>query len=100
MQIYYNLYCNSYYNVFGAAAAIVVVVIVVVHILVILLFTAREAAVWELEERHLQERHMLIKRQLKDSFLLKRHQMFTRHEKVRLCTVIFILCIVKIIMSW
>jgi hypothetical protein len=45
---------------------------------------AREAAIWELEERHMHEKHQLSKRQLKDSFFLQRHQMLVRHEKVRL----------------
>lgn len=44
---------------------------------------AREAAIWELEERHLHEKHQLAKRQLKDLFFLQRHQMLVRHEKVR-----------------
>ncbi|KAI1278007.1 Serine/threonine-protein kinase 10 [Halotydeus destructor] len=42
---------------------------------------AREAALWELEERHMHERHQLAKRQLKDIFFLQRHQMLVRHEK-------------------
>ncbi|XP_022255618.1 serine/threonine-protein kinase 10-like, partial [Limulus polyphemus] len=45
------------------------------------LLRAREAAVWELEERHLHEKHQLAKRQLKDIFFLQRHQMLIRHEK-------------------
>lgn len=45
-------------------------------------FLAREAAIWELEERQLQEKHQLSKRQLKDIFFLQRHQMLVRHEKV------------------
>jgi len=45
---------------------------------------AREAAIWELEEKQLEEKHQLAKRQLKDLFFLKRHQMITRHERVRL----------------
>ena len=36
---------------------------------------AREAAIWEMEERQLHERHQLAKRQLKDLFFLQRHQM-------------------------
>ncbi len=39
------------------------------------LMRAREAAVWEMEERQLHERHQLAKRQLKDLFFLQRHQM-------------------------
>ena len=46
------------------------------------IFVAREAAIWELEERQLHEKHQLAKRQLKDLFFLKRHQMLNRHEKV------------------
>ncbi len=42
---------------------------------------AREAAIWELEERHLHEKHQLAKRQLKDMFFLQRHQMLVHHEK-------------------
>ena len=44
-------------------------------------FSAREAAIWELEEKQLLEKHQLATRQLKDLFFLKRHQMLTRHEK-------------------
>jgi len=47
-----------------------------------LVFEAREAAIWELEEQHLNEKTTLAKRQLKDLFFLKRHQMMTRHGKV------------------
>lgn len=46
-------------------------------------FTAREAAMWELEERHLQEKHQLFKQQLKDQYFMQRHQLLKRHEKVR-----------------
>ena len=35
----------------------------------------REAAIWEMEEKQLHERHQLAKRQLKDMFFLQRHQM-------------------------
>ncbi|XP_013774676.1 serine/threonine-protein kinase 10-like isoform X2 [Limulus polyphemus] len=45
------------------------------------LLRAREAAVWELEERHLHEKYQLAKKQLKDIFFLQRHQMVIRHEK-------------------
>ncbi|XP_030752127.1 serine/threonine-protein kinase 10 isoform X2 [Sitophilus oryzae] len=41
----------------------------------------REAALWEIEERHIHEKHQLMKRQIKDIFILQRHQMLTRHEK-------------------
>lgn len=45
------------------------------------LLRAKEAALWEYEERHLHEKHQLSKRQLKDIFFLQRHQMLIRHEK-------------------
>merc|ERR1739838_152921 len=45
------------------------------------LMRAREAAIWEMEERQLHERHQLAKRQLKDLFFLQRHQMLVHHEK-------------------
>lgn len=37
---------------------------------------------WELEERHLQEKHQLHKQQLKDQYFMQRHQLLKRHEKV------------------
>lgn len=36
---------------------------------------------WELEERHLQEKHQLLKQQLKDQYFMQRHQLLKRHEK-------------------
>ncbi|KAL4625026.1 serine/threonine-protein kinase 10-like isoform X1 [Arapaima gigas] len=45
------------------------------------LMRAREAVMWELEERHLQEKHQLLKQQLKDQYFLQRHQLLKRHEK-------------------
>ena len=50
--------------------------------LCVLLLAAREAAMWELEERHLQEKHQLFKQQLKDQYFMQRHQLLKRHEKV------------------
>ncbi|XP_005992559.1 serine/threonine-protein kinase 10 [Latimeria chalumnae] len=41
----------------------------------------REAAIWELEEHHLQEKHQLLKQQLKDQYFLQRHQLLKKHEK-------------------
>lgn len=38
---------------------------------------------WELEERHLQEKHQLFKQQLKDQYFMQRHQLLKRHEKVQ-----------------
>ncbi|XP_051946450.1 STE20-like serine/threonine-protein kinase isoform X2 [Xyrauchen texanus] len=45
------------------------------------LMRAREAAMWELEERHLQEKHQLMKQQLKDQYFMQRHQLLKRHDK-------------------
>ncbi|XP_075457096.1 serine/threonine-protein kinase 10 isoform X2 [Ascaphus truei] len=41
----------------------------------------REAVIWDLEERHLQEKHQLIKQQLKDQYFLQRHELLRKHEK-------------------
>lgn len=38
------------------------------------LMRAREAALWEMEERQIHERQQHAKRQLKDGFFLQRHQ--------------------------
>lgn len=46
----------------------------------------REAALWDMEEHHLQERHQLVKQQLKDQYFLQRHELVRKHEKVRLRT--------------
>uniref|UniRef100_A0A8C5NG31 non-specific serine/threonine protein kinase n=1 Tax=Gouania willdenowi TaxID=441366 RepID=A0A8C5NG31_GOUWI len=45
------------------------------------LMRAREAAMWELEERHLQEKHQQLKQQLKDQYFMQRHQLLKRHDK-------------------
>ncbi|XP_053548408.1 STE20-like serine/threonine-protein kinase isoform X2 [Bombina bombina] len=45
------------------------------------LMRAKEAAIWEVEERHLQEKHQLLKQQLKDQYFMQRHQLLKRHEK-------------------
>lgn len=36
-----------------------------------------------MEEHHLQERHQLVKQQLKDQYFLQRHDLLRKHEKVR-----------------
>ncbi|XP_066447382.1 serine/threonine-protein kinase 10 [Eleutherodactylus coqui] len=41
----------------------------------------REACIWDLEERHLQERHQLMKQQLKDQYFLQRHELLRKHDK-------------------
>uniref|UniRef100_A0A8C2M1H8 non-specific serine/threonine protein kinase n=1 Tax=Cricetulus griseus TaxID=10029 RepID=A0A8C2M1H8_CRIGR len=43
----------------------------------------REAALWEMEEHQLQERHQLVKQQLKDQYFLQRHELLRKHEKER-----------------
>ncbi|CAN0091989.1 unnamed protein product [Lampetra planeri] len=45
------------------------------------LLRAREAGMWDLEERQMQERHQLMKQQLKEQFFLQRHQLLKRHDK-------------------
>ncbi|KAJ6221662.1 hypothetical protein RDWZM_000207 [Blomia tropicalis] len=45
------------------------------------LMRGKEAAIWELEERHIYDKNNLLKKQLNDSFFLQRHQMLVRHEK-------------------
>lgn len=45
-------------------------------------FRSREAAIWDLEERQLEERHALYKQELKDRFFLQRSQMLARHQRV------------------
>ncbi|KAF5905451.1 serine/threonine-protein kinase 10-like, partial [Clarias magur] len=45
------------------------------------LLRTREAGMWDLEERHLQEKHQLFKQQLKDQYFMQRHQLLKRHEK-------------------
>ena len=47
------------------------------------LMRAREAAIWEMEERQLHERHQLAKRQLKDLFFLQRHQMLVSFKSTQ-----------------
>ncbi|XP_053320680.1 serine/threonine-protein kinase 10 [Spea bombifrons] len=41
----------------------------------------REAFIWDLEERHLHEKHQLIKQQLKDQYFLQRHELLRKHDK-------------------
>ncbi|KAG8578659.1 hypothetical protein GDO81_010572 [Engystomops pustulosus] len=41
----------------------------------------REACIWDLEERHLQEKHQLVKQQLKDQYFLQRHELLRKHDK-------------------
>ncbi|XP_048817075.1 serine/threonine-protein kinase 10 isoform X1 [Lagopus muta] len=43
----------------------------------------REACIWDLEERQQQEKHQLIKQQLKDQYFLQRHELLRKHEKER-----------------
>lgn len=57
------------------------------------LLRAREAAIWELEERHIYDKNNLLKKQLNDSFFLQRHQMLVRHEKVCINRTMLHLCI-------
>ncbi|XP_051764750.1 serine/threonine-protein kinase 10 [Ctenopharyngodon idella] len=42
---------------------------------------AREAVIWELEQRHLQEKYHLFKQQVKEQYSLQRQQLTKRHNK-------------------
>ncbi|CAG5112975.1 Oidioi.mRNA.OKI2018_I69.chr2.g7129.t1.cds [Oikopleura dioica] len=42
---------------------------------------AREKAMWDLEEKHFQEKHQVAKSQLKDQFLLQKMLLMARHDK-------------------
>ncbi|XP_067290048.1 STE20-like serine/threonine-protein kinase [Pseudorasbora parva] len=42
---------------------------------------AREAVIWELEQRHLQEKYHLFKQQVKEQYSLQRQQLSKRHNK-------------------
>lgn len=52
-------------------------------LLLLLLPTDREACIWDLEERQQQEKHQLIKQQLKEQYFLQRHELLRKHEKVK-----------------
>ncbi|NXY84586.1 STK10 kinase, partial [Alcedo cyanopectus] len=41
----------------------------------------REACIWDLEEHQQQEKHQLVKQQLKDQYFLQRHELLRKHEK-------------------
>ncbi|CAL8265518.1 unnamed protein product [Merluccius merluccius] len=45
------------------------------------LIREREAAIWDLAEKNLHEKHQLMKQQLKDQYFLQRHQLLKKHEK-------------------
>ncbi|KAG5834217.1 hypothetical protein ANANG_G00259230 [Anguilla anguilla] len=42
---------------------------------------ARESVIWELEQRHLQEKYHLFKQQVKEQYSLQRQQLIKRHNK-------------------
>lgn len=42
---------------------------------------AREKSIWDLEEKHFQEKHQVAKSQLKDQFLLQKMLLMARHDK-------------------
>uniref|UniRef100_A0AAY4AI85 non-specific serine/threonine protein kinase n=1 Tax=Denticeps clupeoides TaxID=299321 RepID=A0AAY4AI85_9TELE len=42
---------------------------------------AREAVIWDLEQRHLQEKYHLFKQQVKEQYSLQRQQLTKRHNK-------------------
>lgn len=46
------------------------------------IYLARESVIWELEQRHLQEKYYLFKQQVKEQYSLQRQQLSRRHSKV------------------
>lgn len=44
---------------------------------------ARESELWEMEQQQIQEKHQLLKHQLKEAFFMHRHQMHMKHKKVK-----------------
>ena len=42
----------------------------------------RENELWEMERRHKQENHQLLKQELREAFHMQRHQMQARHQMV------------------
>ena len=36
---------------------------------------------WEMEQRHKQDQHQMLKQQLREAFHMQRHQMAVRHQK-------------------
>ncbi|XP_024283379.2 serine/threonine-protein kinase 10 isoform X2 [Oncorhynchus tshawytscha] len=42
---------------------------------------ARESVIWEMEQRHLQEKYHLFKQQVKEQYSLQRQQLTKRHSK-------------------
>ena len=45
------------------------------------LIRAKEADIWEMEQSHMQIFHNIVKNNLSESFLMRRHQMHIRHQK-------------------
>uniref|UniRef100_UPI003AB09E18 uncharacterized protein n=1 Tax=Centroberyx gerrardi TaxID=166262 RepID=UPI003AB09E18 len=45
------------------------------------LHRSRECVIWEMEQRHLQEKYHLFKQQVKEQFSLQRQQLTKRHNK-------------------
>lgn len=56
----------------------------IVELMLLRFYIAHESEKWEMEYRHLNERHQLAKTQLKETFFLQRSQMLSRHQKVSL----------------
>lgn len=45
------------------------------------LIREREAALWDMEEKNLLDKHQLLKQQMKDQYFLQRHLLLKKHEK-------------------
>lgn len=45
--------------------------------------TGHTSSLWEMEQRQKQDRHQLLKQQVREAFHMQRHQMHARHQKVQ-----------------
>ena len=48
----------------------------------VIIIIGKENEVWELEKKHTQDKHQLLKQQMREAFHMQRHQMQMRHQKV------------------
>ena len=42
---------------------------------------------WEMEQRQKQDKHQMLKQELREAFHMQRHQMRSRHQKVYTCII-------------
>ena len=51
-------------------------------------YLGKENEIWELEKKHTQDKHQLLKQQMREAFHMQRHQMQMRHQKVGVVTIL------------